>query len=124
VNRAKVATAKRQPTRHDGLTSPTVALTTAKLTPHVMATDSTAKAASHLDARPGLRRVVCWVGDHVSSVLQSSWSRSRLLAALPSPDGEVSITVDTPLPGDGSWPHLKRLKHAIHPARRLYGFAA
>ena len=43
-----MAKAKRQPTRRDGLTSPTVALTTAKLTPHVIATPSTATAGSHL----------------------------------------------------------------------------
>ena len=37
MSRAKVATAKRQPTS-DGLTLPTAALTTAKLTPRVIAT--------------------------------------------------------------------------------------
>src|SRR5512132_4170635 len=53
-SRVTVANTKRQPRSPPGLTSPTVALTTTKLTPHVTATPSTATAAGHRAGPAGI----------------------------------------------------------------------
>jgi hypothetical protein len=78
-----VATASRQPTRRDGLTVPTVALTTAKLTPHVIATHCTAMAASHLARESWPMSPPALGSTMYRLILRADGPRSRVCVARP-----------------------------------------